>query len=1179
MKYTTIRIEGAILSADILDKIEQGEIAGQLPKDFGLDPQTKVKDEIARTWADAQDLWRIFQRQKNKHGATQHGATETRKYWITPLLGLLGYDAELAKAQNVHGQSYAVSHQAANLDHFPIHIVGFNDSLDQKRTGGGPRMSPHALLQEYINLTEHLYALVTNGLQLRLLRDSSRLVKLSFIEFDLETMMADNHYADFALMHRLLHSSRMPRKTDLGADSLIERYHQDALDSGSRIRAGLSAAVEQSLRALADGFLKHPANDELRAEIDHQALAATTYYQYLLRLIYRLLFLMVIEERKLIFGPDVDKRQREIYAAYYSIDRIRKLSAQPFPADPGFSDLWIAVKNCFHLFENPAKGRHLGIRPLAGDLFGYHAIGVLNACELDNQVLLGCLRNLSVFYNNATGQKMRINYAALNVEEFGAVYENLLEYDPRFTAINGVSGFDLVKGRGRAASGAHYTPDELVQPLIKHSLDHVIQARLALSRDPAQRETALLDIKVCDVACGSGHILLNAARRIGTELAKARTGEDQPAPEPLRRAIRDVIRNCIYGVDKNPLATELCKVALWLEAHNPGEPLNFLDHHIKCGDAIVRLAHKEELENGVPNAAFQKMPGDDPDIRTELARRNKRDRKARAQRRFSFDAVVGKSLRDVSQMFADFDRLPENSPEEIEHKRRQYARMTSGANWMRLKTLADMQTAPFFIPKDAANADKIVTDETYMDYLSGVKAVHPVHAGKAGGVAAQKRFFHYFLEFPEVFAQGGFDCILGNPPYLGKSSIRSFYGANFQNYCNWRFHPASGCDLVTYFLRRDFELKKHVKAFIALITTNSIVDGSTREGGLDYIIKNKGVINFAVKSMKWPGTANVYISLIVITDETNKNLGHILNHNQVNTISSYLDTGLSEKPYSLKCNAGLMYQGCKLLGDGFIMSPEEFRALIEESGRNKEVLFPLLNAKDINNHPFQQSDRYAINFGELPVKQAMCYERIFEIVKKRVKPDRMNTSEKRSKENWWLYARSRPILHQHLKMTDECIVIPCTTKHLSFVFCKSNQVFTHALFVYVRKSEIDFAILQSSIHNEWARKYSGALKLDLRYSPSNCFVTFPFPQNLTEQQETQLTQLGRQYHDFRQTLMRDMQLGLTKTYNQFHNPHLKSLYLLKKLGGKLVALLGSISISIPRYQLKEEFYSVERFYL
>ncbi|WDN90837.1 hypothetical protein BuS5_03808 [Desulfosarcina sp. BuS5] len=640
MKYTTIRIEGAILSADILDKIEQGDIGGQLTKNFGFDTKIKVKDEIARAWADAQDLWRIFKRQKEKVAEQKYGTTETRKFWMIPLLGLLGYDAQLSKAETVHGKSYAVSHRVTNLAGFPIHIVGFNDSLDKKRTDSGPRMSPHALLQEYINLTEHLYAIITNGIHLRLLRNSSRLIRLSFIEFDLETMMEEEHYADFAIMFRLLHSSRMPAKRDQDAESLIEKYHQDALDSGSRIREGLSNAVEYSIRSLANGFLEHADNENLQEKIDNENISASKFYQYQLRLIYRLLFLMVIEERNLIFPANADKTKREIYYEYYSVNHLRRLCEKPYLADQRFNDLWIALKNTFHLFESEIKGKHLGLSPLAGDLFGYNAIGILNNCNLDNKILLECLRNLSVFINKKTGQKMRVNYASLNVEEFGSVYEGLLEYDPVITKQGGVFQFDFVKGSGRSSSGSHYTPDELVQPLIKHSLDYVIKDKLKSPDEKAEKEKALLSIKVCDVACGSGHILLNAARRIGAELAKVRTGEDQPSPAPLRLAIRDVIKSCIYGVDKNRLAVELCKVSLWLEAHNPGEPLNFLDHHIKCGDAIVGLAYKEELENGIADEAFKKMPGDDKDIRAALAKRNKGERKSAEKRKIFYEHMV-----------------------------------------------------------------------------------------------------------------------------------------------------------------------------------------------------------------------------------------------------------------------------------------------------------------------------------------------------------------------------------------------------------------------------------------------------------------------------------------------------------------------------------------------------------
>jgi len=1146
MKYTTIRIEGAILSADILDKIEQGEIGGQLAKDFGFSAKIKVKDEIARAWADAQDLWRIFKRQKERVAEQEYGTTETRRYWIIPLLGLFGYDAQLSRAEIVHGKSYAVSHRAANLDGFPIHIVGFNDSLDKKRTDSGPRMSPHALLQEYINLTEHLYTIVTNGIHLRLLCGSSRLIRLSFLEFDLETMMEEEHYADFAIMYRLLHSSRMPAKMDIGAESLIEKYHQDALDSGSRIREGLSNAVEISIHSLANGFLKHADNEELRKQIDTKEISEPAFYQYQLRLIYRLLFLMVIEERNLIFPANADKTQRDIYYQYYSVNHLRKLCEKLYLADQRFNDLWIALKNTFRLFESEIKGRHLGLSPLAGDLFGYNAIGILNNCKLDNKILLECLRNLSVFINKKTGQKMRVNYASLNVEEFGSVYEGLLEYDPVITKQAGVYQFDFVKGSGRSSSGSHYTPDELVQPLIKHSLDYVIEDRLKSSDNKSEKEKALLSIKVCDVACGSGHILLNAARRIGAELAKVRTGEDQPSPAPLRLAIRDVIKSCIYGVDKNPLAVELCKVALWLEAHNPGEPLNFLDHHIKCGDAIVGLAHKEELENGIADEAFKKMPDDDKDIRAELAKRNKEERKHAETREVYYEHAkytsIAKSVIHVSKLFEDFNNLPEATIKEIEQKRSVYKQMTSEHDLWRLKNLADIQVAQFFIPKNEANAKKIITDAEYRDFLGGRKPMQGPKVGKAMGMAQEKQFFHWFLEFPVVFAGGGFDCILGNPPYLGGQALSGSFGHPFLNWVKTEYSPAGSCDLVTYFLRRIFNIISH-NCFLSILTTNTISQGNTREGGLDVILKNGGSVNFAIKSMRWPGQAAVIISIISIyKGKWEKDF--IINNKKLEYISSFLDEGeLLGLPYNLSSKSKLSFMGSTVFGKGFFVEENEAKILLTKDEKNKDVLFPILNGHDLLNRIDQSPSRYVINFYDMPLEKAKKYKDCYSIVENKVKPQRLNQKIKSAKEKWWLFHRLGKELYETKENLPKVLSCAITSKTLAFEFYDSNIVFSNAVIVFTLDKFYQFALLQSTIHNNWAWKYASTLKTDLRYTPSDVFETFSFPQDLSRKKE--LEKAGETYHDFRRQVMLKTKLGLTKTYNLFHTKDLKIQHIVK----------------------------------
>lgn len=1137
MKYPSIRIEGAILSADILDKIEQGELHGQKPTDFWLEGKSvRVKDEIVKAWADAQDMWSIFKRRMEAVSETKAGTTETRNFWIVPLLGLLGYEVELYKqAQIIHGKTYAISHRTVNIDDFPVHIMGFRDSLDKKRQDSGPRMSPHALVQEYINLHEHLYAIVSNGLIIRLLRDSSRLIKLSFIEFDLERMFEEELFADFALLYRLLHVSRMPVKQEESAESLIEGYHQDSLDSGSRIRDGLSAAVKYSIELFAKGFLFHPKNENLRKAISEGSLIASDYYKYQLRFIYRLLFLMVIEERDLIFTSETPKTKRDIYDKYYSVNRIRKLSEKRYLADKKYSDIWINLKNTFRLFESSHLGSKLDIKPLSGDLFGYNAIGILNESDLDNKVLLECLKHLSVFTNPDTGQLMRVNYGSLNVEEFGSVYEGLLEFEPVFNTVGSMPEFRLVKGDERSSSGSHYTPDELVQPLIKHSLEYIIEDRLKESN----REKALLSITVCDVACGSGHILLAAARRIATELAKVRTGEDQPSPSAFREAVRDVIRNCIYGVDKNPLAVELAKVALWLEAHNPGEPLHFLDHRIKCGDAIVGLAHIEELQKGIAEEAFKRLPEDDKDVCSTLRKVNKAERGK--QLSLDLEGVVGGKIKDINQQFRKFSELPERTPEEIEEKSKAYLSLTSGEGWYKLKTIADIQVAQFFIPKDKENQGKIITDGTYRQYLAGVKPPLPQAIAKAMAVSNEKKFFHWFLEFPEVFAEGGFDCIVGNPPYLGGNRIGRNIGVTYCEYIKEVFQIDGNSDYVIYFMNRIHSILKKDN-FFALITSQSIKEGTSRNDGLQRFINKGSTIVFATTDMPWPGEANTVINLISLY-YGKSSITPILNGKEVDFISSYLSAENDmPDPFKLHDNRNTGYVGAGLHGDGFVLSIKEALQILDQDSRYRYVIKPLLNGDDLNSSNNQNPSRYVIDLNEFNEEDAKKYSIPYELVQERVYQERQKNNRKLYREKWWHFGEKRVKLREAQREMESLLVTAKTSKHLNFIIFKNvnNIIFDQSLTILPLQNYNDISIVQSDIHIQWSRKFSTSQGGTPRYNASDTIQTFPFPQEISLEADVGLVRAGEEYYNFRSQLMSKMQLGLTKTYNQFHNNHLEA---------------------------------------
>lgn len=1133
MSYPSIRIEGSILSPDILERLE--DAPGQRPADFNLDTGIKVKDEIARAWADAQDYWRIFQRKLESLKPDSPATTETRQQWIVPLLGLLGYQLEYqAKGVELNGKNYTISHRVTNRGHTPVHVVGYREAagLDRKpeRTHiGAPRMSAHGLVQEYLNLHDELYGLVTNGRLLRLLRDSSRLIKLTYLEFDLDRIFSDGLFADFAVLYRLLHVTRLPLSSEATSESLIERYHQDSLDSGARIRDGLSKAVEQAIRDFANGFLSHRDNEALRQLIRDGQLTPETYYQHLLRLIYRLLFLLVIEERDLIFPPSASRQQRDIFRSYYSVERLRLLCEKRHLADKRFHDHWLGLLATFKIFEAHGPGEKLGIAPLAGDLFNPAAIGPLAQCRLGNDVLLGCLRSLGLYQHPDNGQTIRVNYAALNVEEFGSVYEGLLEFQPVFISEGERVEFDFAQGDQRAATGSHYTPDDLVQPLIKHSLDYLIADALK-KPDPAK---ALLDLRVADISCGSGHILLAAARRIATELAIVRTGEEQPSPTAFRAAIRDVIRECIYGVDLNPLAVELCKVALWLEAHTPGEPLNFLDHHIKCGNAIVGFARREEAERGVPDEAFKTLADDDKETASLLRKRNKKEREDHAAGQLPLSASLQKQLDDILRGWNELNRLPEHTPDEIEAKKARYLAFTQSKDSWLLHQIASIPIAQFYIPKAADNLQKFVTDAAYRRYWKGEMSPQGRATAEAWAMAERKRFFHWFLEFPEIMERGGFDCILGNPPYKGGQDLSGYYGHAFCEYVKWEFAPAGLSDLVAYFVRRIYTLLRP-GGFTAFITTNSIKDGDIRKDGLEQVLLHGGAINMAVRGIKWPGRAKLVVALVALHRGEWRGK-RFLDGKEVPVISAYFeDSEDVGEPTILPENANSVHQGSIFLGDGFLLSHYEADRLINVDARNSDVVCKVINGDELNSQPTQEPQRSVINFQVWPESQASTYIEPFSIIEQRVKPMRLKQSDKSGREYWWRFLRPRNELYTLIRPLSRCFIAARTTKFLNFSAAPTSYVFTDALYVFTTDRWDLYTIVQSTLHEVWARKYSGALETRLRYSPSDCFETFAFPQGLWQTANQQLATLGEHYHEHRRALMKRLWLGLTDIYNLFH---------------------------------------------
>jgi hypothetical protein len=765
-QYVGIRSEGGLIPYDVLDKIAAEESGfGQQPKDFGLPAGRRLTDEIARAWSDAQDYWHIFQRRTASLPESETGTTLTRK-WISDLLNeqLLGYELTYQPSGAViGGKNYPISHRAGlGEESPPVQIEGFRTDLDRRPEGR--RLSPQALVQEYLNNSDsHLWGIVTNGFLFRLLRDTSRTSRPSYLEFDLQSILDGNRFNEFALFYRVCHRTRLPRTAEDSTSCWLEKYFQISIEQGGRVRDKLRDGVEDALKTLGTGFLHHPKNDVLRERVKRGTLTAAEFHRQLLRLVYRLLFLMVAEERRMIVpeSPEADRRQ-SLYDRYYSVGRLRNLAEKAIESST-FGDLWIGLQQTFALFED-GDSNPLGIPPLNGDLFSAIAVKDLQSTHLYNNVLLAAMGRLSLFEDHRVRQ--RVNYGALDVEELGSVYESLLDFQPVFTEQAEGMIFELRTGGERKSTGSYYTRPELVRELIESALVPVMQDRLESAKDnePAKdkekKQHAILSMSVCDPACGSGHFLLAAARRLGRELAKVRTGEDEPTPQEFHLAVRDVIAHCIHGVDVNPLAVDLCKLALWLEGHWTGKPLSFLDHHIKCGNSLIGVLDMKVLEEGILDEAFNPVTGDDKKVAGAFKKRNKMEREGQY---LPFDQLR-EHVHQYATELEQFVSITEDTPADVRRKKEAYENARQKPNWWHDWVVANLWTAAFFLPLRKYDDPLVPTHDKFMAYLRGKHADAQME-GSAIEVAAEFRFFHWALEFPEVFEEGGFDAVIGNPPW------------------------------------------------------------------------------------------------------------------------------------------------------------------------------------------------------------------------------------------------------------------------------------------------------------------------------------------------------------------------------------------------------------------------------
>ncbi len=786
-EFQAIYSEGGLLPPDLLGRIvdSKGVVPGTRPEDYGLPQGEYLVETITQSWNRLRRHWGEFKLASNALPEGDLGTAVTNDKWSLPLLRELGYGLlPVGAGPVIEGKTYAINRFAGGT---PIHLVGCRMSLDKRIEGvrGASRSSPHGLVQEFLNRSPgHLWAIASNGYRFRVLRDNQALSRQAYLEFDLEVMFDGEIYSDFVLLWLVAHATRFVDLEIGRAESCwLEQWTKIAEEQGTRALESLRGGVEQALQVLGQGFVGHPKNTQLRERIRTGALPLSDLHSQLLRIIYRLIFLFVAEDRTLDGASMVhpyDKSEkgrqaRERYSRHYSMGRMRDLAGSVRGSRHG--DLW----QQFNLLVGSLAGderfvsarEQLALPILGSFLWSAESTSALNGSsltgtegvEISNADFLEAIRNLAF---TRQGRILRqVDYKNLGAEELGGVYESLLSLTPQVSGDGARFTFAEFAGNERKTSGSYYTPDSLVQCLLDSALDPVVLGAIK-GKQGVEAEKALLSLKVCDPAVGSGHFLVGAAHRLARHLSRVRAhaeGDSEPSPVLYQKALRDVINRCLYGVDINPMSAELCKVGLWVEALEPGKPLSFLDHHIRVGNSLLG-ATPELIANGIPDEAFTAIEGDDKKACAVLKKLNKLEVKGLGPLFEQKDAETQEKLLKAAAAIAE---LPEDRAEEVRAKDLAFQKQEQMDEYRQKKLTADVWCAAFVIRKyfsdPGRESSAFGITQRHLNDLALGKSLSADLVTEVGKLVKQYQFLHWHLVYPEVFARGGFDCMLGNPPW------------------------------------------------------------------------------------------------------------------------------------------------------------------------------------------------------------------------------------------------------------------------------------------------------------------------------------------------------------------------------------------------------------------------------
>jgi hypothetical protein len=751
-------------------------------------------------------------------------------------------------------------------------------------------------------------------------------------------------------------------------------------------------------------------------------------------------------------------------------------------------------------------------------------------------------------------------------------------------------GIYVSEGTTRRSSGTHYTPRTLTEPIVQHALEPLVYIgpTEGLPKEQWQLRSPqeILDLNVCDMTMGSGAFLVQTCRYLSERLAEAWENLEKMHPveflitpeglfskgEPNERLVpkdlterlavarRLIADRCIYGVDINPMATEMAKLSIWLTTVDRNRPFTFLDHALKCGDSVLGIFRLEQLE--------------------KFSLQDKRETQAIILS--NYDELVRAAISKRSEL----ERLPSNDASQIAAK--EILNSEADDLLTRLRLAADLLTATALVGSNEQDAEVARISA----HLKTVELMtRPVEEFRkfAQDQLGQRRAFHWPLEFPEVVQGGGFHCFLGNPPYLGGARISGTLGEDYLAFLlSTNPHAIGNADLSSYFLRRACALLAD-GGTAGLVTTNSVAKGETRESGLQYLLQSGVSIPRATKSSKWPGTANVFVSILHLFKGTW--VGELfLNEQPVRSISSFLDSHAGDfETKRLLQNLNLVFRGPTVGGEGFILTRTEADELVKRSPNCRDVIRRFLTGHDINQDPRQESERFVIDFANRTESEAMqygpCWERLFNTVRLQ----RLGNKIKQREKYWWRFIGRQEKLYEAIVGMERVLACGEVSKYWGATWVAADQVFAGKVVIFALSSDADFAFLNSCFHTEWAEKTASRLKDDPSYSLAETFETLPFPAAfLAVRSGSELPDLDRQHldrcnavgakcHQHRTRIMTERQEGLTDIYNRFHDPAERStdIDLLRALHLEMDQLVAGL-YRWSDLDLHREFYDTKK---